>query len=41
LRRKLMRYIKAHNKDPKPYKWSWNDIAHRISPATTSSVTVH
>jgi len=41
LRRKLMRYIKAHNKDPKPYKWSWNDTAHRISPATTSSVTVH
>jgi transposase len=41
LRRKLMRYIKAHNKDPKPYKWSWNDTAHRISSATTSSVTVH
>ena len=41
LRRKLMRYIKAHNKDPKPYKWSWNDISRRISPATTSTVTVH
>ena len=41
LRRKLMRYIKAHNKDPKPYKWSWNDTAHRISCATTSTVTVH
>jgi transposase len=41
LRRKLMRYIKAHNRDPKPYKWSWNDTARRISPATTSSVTGH
>lgn len=41
LRRKLMRYIKAHNKDPKPYKWSWNDVRNRISPATTSAVTGH
>jgi transposase len=41
LKRKLMRYIKNHNKDPKPFKWSWNDVTHRISPATTSAVTVH
>lgn len=41
LKRKLMRYIKAHNKDPKPYKWSWNDPSNRISRATTSTVTVH
>jgi transposase len=41
LKRKLMRYIKAHNNDPKPYKWSWNDTARRISSATTSAVTGH
>ena len=30
LGRKLMRYIREHNKDPKPIKWKYNDPSQRI-----------
>jgi transposase len=30
LDRKLMRYIREHNKDPKPIKWKYNDSSRRI-----------
>lgn len=39
LRRKLMRYIRQYNKNPKPVKWKYFDTSRRIAPA--SSVTVH
>ena len=39
LKRKLMRYIRQYNKQPKPVKWKYFDPARRI--ASTSSVTVH
>lgn len=32
LDRKLMRYIRAHNKNPKPVKWKYDDPARRIRP---------
>ncbi len=40
LRRKLMRYIREHNKTAKPIKWSYTDPSHRIR-ADHSAVTVH
>src|SRR6478609_5174083 len=39
LKRKLMRYIRQYNKQPKRVKWKYFDTARRI--ASTSSVTVH
>jgi transposase len=32
LDRKLMRYIREHNKDPKPVKWKYDDPSRRIRP---------
>ena len=32
LDKKLMRYIREHNKDPKPIKWKFNDPSRRIQP---------
>ncbi|AVA33855.1 IS630 family transposase [Cupriavidus metallidurans] len=32
LARKLMRYIRQHNKDPKPIKWKHDDPSRRIRP---------
>jgi hypothetical protein len=32
LGRKLMRYIREHNKDPKPVKWKYDDPSRRIRP---------
>ena len=40
LHRKLMRYIRATNRNPKPIKWSYADPSHRIR-ANHSAVTVH
>jgi transposase len=34
LDRKLMRYIRQHNKDPKPIKWKYDDPSHRIRPVS-------
>jgi transposase len=40
LARKLMRYIRRYNLDPKPIKWTYRDPSHRIR-GFDSSVTVH
>ena len=39
LRRKLMRYIRHDNTQPKPVKWKYFDPSRRITPE--SIVTVH
>jgi transposase len=39
LKRKLMRYIRQYNKQPKPVKWKYFDTSRRITPQ--SIVTVH
>lgn len=39
LKRKLMRYIRHYNKQPKPVKWKYFDTSRRISPE--SVVTGH
>jgi transposase len=38
LRRKLMRYIRHYNQDPKPIKWMYRDPSHRITHTGTKSV---
>lgn len=40
LRRKLMQYIRAHNKTCQPIEWSYSNIKHRIR-APRTSVTSH
>jgi hypothetical protein len=32
LDRKSMRYIREHNKNPKPIKWKYDDPSRRIQP---------
>jgi hypothetical protein len=39
LARKLMRYIRLYNKAPKPVKWTYRNVSHRIG--TESVVTGH
>ena len=39
LKRKLMRYIRHDNKQPKPVKWKYFDPTRRITPE--SIVTAH
>lgn len=39
LKRKLMRYIRKYNEQPKPVKWKYCDLSRRITP--DSIVTVH
>jgi len=41
LRRKLMKYIRHHNKTAKPVRWKYSDPTRRIRPGHTaiSSVT--
>ena len=39
LARKLMRYIRYYNKAPRPVKWTYRDVRHRIS--LESVVTGH
>jgi transposase len=39
LARKIRRYIKRYNEDPKPIRWTYNTPAHRIT--TDSASTVH
>ena len=41
LRRKLMRYIRRYNREPRPIRWSYSDTARRIVPASDSSETGH
>lgn len=40
LRRKLMQYIRLHNKTCQPIQWSYSNVKHRIR-APRTSVTVH
>jgi transposase len=39
LARKIRRYIRHYNKTPKPIRWAYRNLAHRIS--STSASTVH
>lgn len=32
LKRKIMRYIRSHNANAKPFKWAYRNAAHRITP---------
>lgn len=41
LARKIMRYIRKYNEDPKPVKWAYNDPSRRIRTTKRSAVTVH
>jgi transposase len=41
LSRKLMRYIREGNKNPKPIKWSYSDVSRRIRVGINSNVTGH
>lgn len=41
LSRKLMRYIRRYNRNPRPIRWSYANPAKRIEAATDSSVTGH
>ncbi|HLV24898.1 MAG TPA: hypothetical protein VKZ41_01195, partial [Gemmatimonadales bacterium] len=40
LSRKLMQYIRAHNKTRQPFQWSYSSPKHRIT-ATRTSITAH
>ena len=35
LRRKLMQYIRAHNKTCRPFRWSYSTPGHRIRASGT------
>jgi len=41
LSRKLMRYIRRYNRNPRPIRWSYADPSRRIEAATDSSETGH
>ena len=41
LARKLMRYIRHYNRNPKPIKWMYRNPKHRILPHAILSVTGH
>jgi transposase len=41
LAKKIMRYIRLYNRNPKPIKWRYDDPSKRIAPTQHSSVTVH
>jgi transposase len=41
LRRKLMRYIRRYNRQPRPIRWTYSDPSRRIRPASDSSETGH
>jgi hypothetical protein len=41
LNRKLMRYIREGNKNPKPIKWSYSNVQRKIRPNTILSVAGH
>jgi transposase len=40
LDRKILKFIREHNKTAKPYKWTYRDASKRIT-ATDSTVTAH
>ena len=41
LKRKIMRYIRKYNEDPRPVKWSYSDPSRRIKRTKRSAVTGH
>jgi transposase len=41
LRRKLMRYIRRYNREPRPIRWTYSDPTRRIRAASASSETGH
>jgi transposase len=41
LRRKLMRYIRRYNREPRPIRWTYSDPTRRIKLASDSSDTGH
>jgi transposase len=41
LARKLMRYIRRYNRNPRPIRWSYSDPTKRIPAASDSSLTGH
>lgn len=41
LARKLMRYIRLYNRDPRPVRWTHNNPARRIVSTSDPRVTVH
>jgi transposase len=41
LSRKLMRYIRQGNKDPRPIRWSYSDVHRRIRTGSSFTVTRH
>lgn len=41
LARKLMRYIRLYNRDPRPVNWKYNNASHRIVATSDPKVTRH
>ncbi len=41
LRRKIMRYLRHHNRTARPIRWVYRDPSHRITMTTHSDVTGH
>lgn len=41
LARKLMRYIRAYSKNPRPFRWKYSDVKKRISGAKQFTATGH
>ncbi len=41
LRRKLMRYVRRYNREPRPIIWTYSDPSRRIRSASASSETGH
>ncbi len=41
LRKKMMRYIREGNRNPKRIKWTYTDVHHRIRTGPNSGVTGH
>jgi transposase len=41
LTKKIMRYIRKYNEDPRPVKWTYDDPSRRIKTTKRSVVTVH
>ncbi len=40
LDRKILKFIRLHNKTAKPYKWTYRDVSGRMRPSE-AAVTVH
>ncbi len=41
LARKITRYIRLYNRNPKPFRWSYRDPSHHIMTTSDSAVTGH